>query len=258
MTAELPDRIRQTIAALAWGSIDETSRTRTTRGPALEGDDPGTGAPGADAAEPGRDRVEGAVDLTEMLLLDRPRRPVFVISAPPAVRACGRARSVEAFLAWLEAGNGDELGLPGRPIMIELSPKPHLQDGDTGRFVILGRGGWPVNELRVVAAIGRTHGDAPEAWEARLSAIPHELAHVGQWHALHGDQTPWEIASEDAKANRHELPSLAAWRALDVHGSEDASPESIARHLVRRFLDEHPQLARPECAPGCPCRSDRA
>jgi hypothetical protein len=197
-------------------------------------------------------------DPLDAILAPRPPRPVFVLSVAPALRACARVAAVRAILEWLDGANAEPLNLPGHPIMVELLPQPELEPGEVGRFVLLGRGGWPVNELRVRAAIGRRDGEPAEAWRARLSTIPHELAHVGQWFATYGRQTPWDVAHADVEARRHELPSLAPWRRQDLEGGGAASPEAIGRELVARFLAEHPAMAEPDCPPACPCRAASA
>lgn len=177
-----------------------------------------------------------------------------VLSVPKSLRSCGRVAAASALCEWSSGPVGRDLGLPDRPVTVELSPKPELTRHQVGRFVVEGWGRRFVDRFWVMIAIGRRPDGG---WEAQLASIPHELAHVGQWVRLFGERTPWEVVSPDFEAGVVGLPSLAPWRRFEHEGGGGSSPESIARRLTPAFLKVHPEYIYPRCRDDCPCRGVR-
>jgi hypothetical protein len=112
---------------------------------------------------------------------------------------------------------------------------------------MLDRAGRWLDCLLVGIAIG--HQLDSDWWEPQLATLPHELAHIGQWAEIYGEQTPWEVVKQDIDSGAVGLPSLSPWRRHDG----EAEAEKIARILTPAFIDIHPEFECPACPVGCPC-----
>jgi hypothetical protein len=105
-------------------------------------------------------------------------------------------------------------------------------------------------------AIGSIPYEDEADWAARLTTLPHELVHVGQFVRAFGGRTPAAVA-RSAGAGRVAIDAaFQSWASMDAEAGGAASAEAIGRRLTDAYHDAFPLVAGlPLCPPRCGCRS---
>ena len=181
---------------------------------------------------------------------------MIILEVPPAIWKCPRVAALDAFCTWLWAEQRTLLGLPPE-VLVSVRAGRQMGRRAVGQFIVEETFGVFPDAFWLVVAIGATRQEDEADWASRLTTVPHELVHVGQFVATFGGRTPAAVArSAGKRANRLAIDAaFAPWSSVDHEAGGPASPEMIARRLTDAYHDANPAAAaRPNCSSSCGCR----